>query len=266
MAAPNPLRQQQARTRLAELFAYPAAVFVVHYSCQSFFQGEKLGSPRVTAIGVSNLQSGQTFSYSVQQIADMRRLTPMRVLGSMDAIERELLAGFFTFLRMNANARFLHWNMRDATFGFAAIEHRVRVLGGEPFVLHEASKYDLARLLIDIFGTDYIENPKLENLARLNALSLSGYLDGAAEAEAFEHGRYQAVLQSNLRKVGLIAAYATMAHDRTLRTEASWWTRHGGRVGEVTRQLWNYPVLRLGFSVVGALSFGLSVLRLLGVI
>lgn len=38
---------------------------------------------------------------------------------------------------------FLHWNMRDINYGFAAIEHRFSVLGGKPFILADNRKYGL---------------------------------------------------------------------------------------------------------------------------
>jgi hypothetical protein len=31
--------------------------------------------------------------------------------------------------------KYLHWNMRDINYGFAAIEHRHRVLDGSPVIV-----------------------------------------------------------------------------------------------------------------------------------
>ncbi len=67
MAAPNPQRQREERERLAKLFVNPAAVYVIHYACQSFSAPDYLGSPRVGAIAVRNLASGATSSFSVHQ-------------------------------------------------------------------------------------------------------------------------------------------------------------------------------------------------------
>jgi hypothetical protein len=34
--------------------------------------------------------------------------------------------------------KYVHWNMRDVNYGFQAIEHRFRVLGGEPYIVEDA--------------------------------------------------------------------------------------------------------------------------------
>jgi hypothetical protein len=51
---------------------------------------------------------------------------------------------------------------RDINYGFAAIEHRHKVLEGEPYILPDERKIDLSRLLIDIYGVCYIGHPRLE--------------------------------------------------------------------------------------------------------
>jgi hypothetical protein len=66
--------------------------------------------------------------------------------------------------------RYLHWNMRDANYGFAAIEHRYRVLGGSPIIIDDDKKTDLARLLIDIYGVGYTGHPRLETLLAQNSI------------------------------------------------------------------------------------------------
>ncbi len=32
----------------------------------------------------------------------------------------------------------VHWNMRDINYGFPGLEHRFRILGGEPYVLDDS--------------------------------------------------------------------------------------------------------------------------------
>lgn len=72
-----------------------------------------------------------------------------------------MLQEFFEHARGNQGMKYLHWNMRDINYGFAAVEHRFRVLGGEPFVIADDRKIDLARLLIDIFRVGYAGHPRL---------------------------------------------------------------------------------------------------------
>lgn len=259
------MRQETARLRLAELFAHPSTVWAVHYSCQSFYQGERLGSPRITSIAARNLGSGQTHSFSFHQAIELKRLAPVRVLGVLDELERELLDGYFEFLRANRNMRFLHWHMRDTNFGFTAIEHRYRVLGGEPVSLHDANTYDLARILPDRYGPDYAPPPRLLSLAERNGFSSAGFLNGNEEAAAFENGRYFAVLQSNLRKVAVITEVAAAANANALKTDASVWAQHCGHLSALAQTVWGNPLVRIAGVVFSGISAGLYLGNMLGV-
>src|SRR5262249_18383143 len=159
LAAPNPQRQREARETLARLLGHPAAVYVLHYACQSFDQPGGRGSPRVTAIAARNVGTGETVTFSINTEIELARLAPVEALLRLDGLERSMLDRFFEFLRINRAMRFVHWKMRDATYGFAAIEHRYTVLGGTPLSIPESQKTDLARLLVDIYGTHYVSRP-----------------------------------------------------------------------------------------------------------
>jgi len=56
-----------------------------------------------------------------------------------------MLDAYFAFLRTNSERKFIHWNMRDQNYGFRAIEHRYRVLGGDPYIIQDDRKIDLSR-------------------------------------------------------------------------------------------------------------------------
>ena len=90
--------------------------------------------------------------------------------------------------------------MRDATFGFAALEHRFKHLGGKPWVISEGSRVDLSRLLLDIYGTDYIPHPRLEKLATLNHMTTLHCLSGEDETKKFEEAEVQGRAIVNLAK------------------------------------------------------------------
>lgn len=260
MPAPNPARQRAAREKLDALFAHPSSVFVIHYACQSFDAEASLGSPRVTAIAARNLDSGDTSVFSIHIEAELRRLAPVQVLSQLDELERVTLGKFFAFLASNRSARFVHWNMRDALFGFAAVEHRYRVLGREPFCLPEAQKLDLARLLINVYGGGYAEKPHIESLAQRNELDLQGYLPGAVEAEAFERGNYALVQRSVLAKVRLKFDILHLAHDRALKTRANWWTLNTGRIREAVEMFEDNPVRAIAGLGFAGLSAGFFVI------
>ena len=250
VAAPNPNRQKAARESLSRLFVHPASVFVVHYACESFDQGQGYASPRVTAIALRNLGSGATTSYSIHSEVELARRRNNDVAG-LDVMELAMLARFYDFLARNPAATYLHWNMRDEKFGFAAIGHRYALLGGEPVAVHDSQKLDLSRLFVELFGSDYVAKPYIETLAGLNGLSTTSFLSGPEEARAFAQGQYYNVLQSVLCKVTLIADVAQLAADRALKTEATWWTLNGGQLREAYEMFWRNPVRAISSLVFG---------------
>lgn len=242
MAAPNPSRQRSARKRLEELFALPSSVLVIHYACQSFFQPQSIGSPRIASIALRNLSNGHTTSFSIHEEIELQRQNQSNIPANLDQLERSMLDKYFDFLREQKGMRFVHWNMRDIKFGFAALEHRYSVLGGNPYSLGQPSCYDLAMLIADIYGSDYLPRPHLEHLAKRNNITMSGYLPGEIEPEAFNRGQYFLVLQSSLCKVTIISDIAHQIYDRTLKTNATWWILNVGRLREAYELYENNPV------------------------
>jgi len=180
-------------------------VLVVHYSCESFYDREGRGTPRITSITARNLASGQSESFSIHKIAEKRKVLQDQIAEQYDAFEKAMLDEYFEFLRSHSNQTWLHWNMRDSNYGFHALEHRCEVLGGTPATLEESRKFDLARCLVDIYGLQYIGHPRLENLVRKNEITARDFLSGWQEAEAFENRQYTKLHQSTLRKVDILA-------------------------------------------------------------
>lgn len=230
MTAPNPRRQKEGWATLDRVMADAANVWVVHYSCESFYDRPEGRSPRVTSIALRKLDSAQTTSFSIHQVAERQGVPFHEIAERYDELERRMLDEFFEHIGNHRGMRYLHWNMRDINYGFAAIEHRYRVLDGEPFIIDEQFKFDLARLLIDIYGVGYIGHPRLESLLKKNHMQAPHFLTGAQEAEAFENRDYVNLHQSTLRKVDVIANIAGRTHDRRLNVNTSWWEMHGGRI------------------------------------
>jgi hypothetical protein len=76
------------------------------------------------------------------------------------------------YAQKNSHCIWVHWNMRDINYGFQAIEHRHRVLGGSPTErLPEERKFDLARALVSIYGVGYASHPRLQNIVKLNKIT-----------------------------------------------------------------------------------------------
>jgi hypothetical protein len=262
MAPPNPTRQKAAWVRLDSLFADAANVWVIHYSCESFYDRPNGASPRITSIAVRTLASGQTFSFSIHQIAEQRRVPFGEIEEHYDTLERQMLDAFYGHVGSYKGMKYLHWNMRDINYGFAAIEHRYRVLGGDPITVDDDKKLDLARLLIDIYGVEYTGHPRLATLLAKNSIEPLDFLTGAQEAAAFENRNFVGLHQSTLRKVDVIANVAGRAHDRQLKTNTTWWEMHGGRCRSFLNWLADNKTIAFAASVASIVGLVIAIYAL----
>lgn len=238
--------RRKAARRLASLFQHPEHILVVHYSCESFYERTDGRTPRITSIALRNLASGQTHSFSIHKVAEQSHVLPAEVPSRYDDLERATLDEYFEFAHTHQNYTWVHWNMRDINYGFQAIEHRYRVLGGAPTEIDDSRKFDLARELVAIYGVAYIGHPRLESLVKKNGITARDFLNGAQEAAAFENQEFVKLHQSTLRKVDILANIAERAADNSLETNATWRDRYGMHPAvlvELAREHWGYSLL-----------------------
>lgn len=233
MAGPYPKEQDRARKELAQLFQSLPTSRTIHYSCESLDNRTSGVSPRITSIAIYNMGSRSSVSFSIHQVAEEEQVDLAHIEPRYDALEKLMLDRFFAYLRSHQDAHYLHWKMRDANYGFEAIEHRYRVLKGDPYTVSASNRHDLSELFFDIYGSNYIEHPRLENLAKANGITLKGFIPGHEEPSAFAKGEYVALHQSTLRKVYVIADLAERGNQRSLKTNASWWIMNGGSIRSV---------------------------------
>ena len=206
---------------LSQVVNNAANVVVIHYSCESFYERANGSSPRITSIAVRNLASGQTASFSIHQVAERNNaLSSEGIEANYDTFEKDMLDQFYDYVAKHQDHTWLHWNMRDINYGFQALAHRYRVLGGTPTDIHESRLCDLARLLVGLYGIAYIGHPRLARLIEKNKISDRDFLTGAAEADAFERREYVKLHQSTLRKVDILANIVERAANGTLKTNA----------------------------------------------
>lgn len=233
--------RKKALKELESVFEAADHTVLIHYSCESFYNRTDPRSPRVTSIAVRNLSSGQTRSFSIHLVAE-RRNWLANIESHYDKLEREMLESFFDHVRERQHCTWLHWNMRDANYGFEALENRIRALGSAPAAqVPENKRVDLSRMLINIYGVAYIDHPRLESLMRANDITPLDFMAGPQEAQAFEEKEFVKLHQSTLRKVDVLANIAGRAHRDELRTRATWWQLHGSSikaVGEWLREHW----------------------------
>jgi hypothetical protein len=244
---------KHAKGQLDEVFLSAENTLVVHYSCESFYDRANPQSPRITSVAVRNLESGQTRSFSIHLVAERRHLLDV-IEQHYDDLERDMLEEFFEYMRVNQHCKWLHWNMRDANYGFEALENRFKALGCVPFHLDERNRFDLSRILIGVYGVGYIGHPRLENLLTLNHITPMDFLSGAQEAGAFLSKEFVKLHQSTLRKVDVLANIADRAHRSELATLSTWWDRNGQslkRAIEWLKEHWLISGVSTAVAIVG---------------
>lgn len=255
----------KCRKRLNEIYDEAINAYVIHYSCESFYapdgQSPLANSTRVTSIAVRNLKSGQTKTWSIHKSAELgkqleklselikanapltnqeqdagapRTEATAHISEILNPLELDMLNGYFSFLSNHSDSTYVHWNMRDDNYGFSALEHRFRVLGGNPVILQDNKKFDLARELITLFGKRYAPHtsPKgrrgrLMSIIELNRIADTDALQGAEEAAAFVNGEFIKLQQSTLRKVDVLSNIFDRTHDKSLKTNASFTDKYG---------------------------------------
>ena len=252
-------RHREAKKHLAEIYDRRQKVIVIHYSCESFYNRREETSPRITSIAVRNLATAQTESFSIHQLAERKgKLDDMKVL--YDELENQILREFFEYAKGRLDYTWLHWNMRDSNYGFAALEHRFQVHGGQPAEIPDVCRRDLSRLLLELYGVNDIGHPRLESLVKKNDMSDRDFLNGEDEAKAFVDGRYVDLHRSTLRKVDVISDIANRAADGTLKTDARPIEIYGSYLAFAVAKAKEHWVISL-IGILGAIASVVSLFR-----
>lgn len=226
--------RKEAKEVLVNISNKKENVLIIHYSCESFYDIKDGKTPRITSICVRNFSSGQTHSFSIHKIAEIKKIENQQIDKHYDGCEKEMLKDFFIFLQEHSACLWVHWNMRDINYGFQAIEHRYKVLGGRRiYTLDDNKKIDLSRLLIELYGIDYISHPRLEKIIEKNNIAKKDFLSGAQEAKAFEDKEFIKLHQSTLRKADVLANILGRVIDNSLLTDAKWRDIYGFKMKNI---------------------------------
>lgn len=250
-------KRKEARKQIETLFDNAEHVLIIHYSCESFYDIKDGRTPRVTSIAVRNLKTAQTESFSIHKIAERRRVAIKDIPNRYDDLEKEMLSDFFDYLKYRQTFHFIHWNMRDGNYGFSAIEHRYQVLGGEPHIVPDDKKHDLARVLVSLFGRQYTnhgEFGRFQELITMNRMTDKGALTGKEEAEAFEKEEYIKLHQSTLRKVDCMSNIVERIVDGSIVTNATWKDKYGAHpkaIIELIKEHWLWSLCVMLAVIIG---------------
>lgn len=104
-------------------------VCIIHYACTNF--NDPISPARITCIAIRSLADSSTKSFSILDEAQKKQLNRGGILQNFDSIECSMLSEFFDYVKYLHNPIWLHWNMRDAQYGFEALEKRYHYLSGK---------------------------------------------------------------------------------------------------------------------------------------
>jgi hypothetical protein len=192
-----------------------------------------------------------------------KKLNPEEIYTNYDVYERQMLDEFYDFVDRHKHCSWLHWNMRDINYGFAALAHRSQVLGGKSVDIPDTNLVDLARLLVGIYGVGYIGHPRLERLVEKNKITSLNFLSGKDEAQAFDQKAYVKLHQSTLRKVDILANIAERTVDGTLKTNARRKDIYGSNIAyamELIKEHWIFVLIAFIGSVASIVGLALYLL------
>lgn len=256
--APSELERLKSRKKNKELmnniYAEKVNSYVVHYSCESFYDEDKQAfrTGRVTSIGLRNLEDAQTHYWSIWLSAEVK-MKEDKIDESLDELEKDVLDNYFNFIKMNSKAHYIHWNMRDVNYGFQALEHRYRVLGGTPISISDDKKFDLARVLVSLYGRNYASHKYIDNngkehhgrmmvLAAMNNVATKDAMEGMQEANAFKDKNYKALYMSTLRKLDMLANFFDRAHANTLKNNGTFREKYGFHLSVIPELIKAHPI------------------------
>lgn len=230
---------------------------IIHYACENF----KIGQT-ISAIAVRQYEDGQTESFSLNKTAQLLNIDQKNIKENFDCIEKKMLDDFFSYVYQHINNYWIHWNMSSDNFGFKALEHRYKVLGGTPTIINDSKKINLSHLFVDLFDKGYAKHPRLEDLMDKNHIKPLDFYPGfdknpdkIDEIDLLHLGRYKEIQISCLRKVDIFANFLNLAIDDKLKVRTPKYKRYGsnikGRLAALSEYIWFKPVTYLITFLIG---------------
>lgn len=188
--------------KLKHLIQNESKILFIHYSCQNFTDENQELSPRITSIAVLFNNGHILKNFSIHYTAEILHIDRNDIENKYNDIEKEMLSDFFKFAESQYDYIWLHWNMSNIYYGFEALEHRYKVLTGkDAYKICEENKYNLSMLILNRYGKNCVDDPKMYNLMNLNGGIHRDFLSGANEVKAFENKEYLKMHKSTMCKV-----------------------------------------------------------------
>jgi hypothetical protein len=251
---------RNAKKALDSLCENPEMTLIIHYSCENLYDYNKGQTPRITSIAIKHYQTGQTYSFSIHTEAELSNIALDNVDSKYSELEKSMLKKYFKFVKNHLNHKWVHWNMRNLTYGFESLENRYKVLGGKK-THHIPSKqrYDLSKLLIEKYGENYISHQRLYELVALNDITDNHLLKGEEEANAFTDKEYFKLHQSTLRKVDILDTILKKNYTGSLKTKSNFIKIYGltpQGIFEMIKENWLWNLIYAIAMILLGLYFG----------
>ncbi|HLG28494.1 MAG TPA: hypothetical protein VI423_12000 [Paenisporosarcina sp.] len=200
---------------MKELITDPSKVLVIHYSQLKTAADDHGGiSPLILAIVVKTLDGSSEHHFCIHLEADKANLLSDEVSSSYRDLELRVLKAYNDFVRRHNDCIWVHWEMKNVSFGFDAIRHRFdKIFGGlsgqndRYEEIPTNKKVNLCSLMEDMYGENFADGPdKLASLFRTNNHNVLNYnyLTIDAEGSEFEKQNFTTVMNSLDCKVNFI--------------------------------------------------------------
>lgn len=230
---------------------------IIHYTCEDFKIGQTISS-----IAVRQFNDGQTESFSIDKTAQVLRIDPTDIKENIENIEKRMLQDFYSYVNQHRSKNWIHWNMSSDNFGFKALEHRYKVLDGEPIIIEDSKKINLSHLFIELYDKGYAKHPRLENLMSMNFMNpldmFPGFnkeTDVTDEIDLLHQERYKEIQISCLRKVDVFANLLNLSIDNKLIVKTPKLKVYGntikGKAAALNERFWFKPLTYLLTLLVG---------------
>lgn len=210
--------------KIAFLKTNKARTLIIHYSCESFLNTHGR-TPRVTSIAIRNRNNRTTIVFSIHLMAQFKRKNIITLTDQdFDYLEKEMLKEFYAHIKKHQSYYWVHWNMRNANFGFEAIANRYQILGGHPKNIEDHLKYDLPETLGLVHTYDFEQHSspsqgQLLNLSIRNQITINNALKGSEEALAFDNKEFLKLHMSTIRKVEMIDRILNLQEKKQLKVD-----------------------------------------------
>lgn len=213
---PDHKQSDEILAELIKLWNKPKNVWIIHYTSTNI--NDPIYPARITCLAFRPLSDTSTKSFSIFDEAQKIHLKIEKIPQNLDLLECNMLSHFFEYVQNLHHPTWLHWNMRNAQYGFDAIENRYQYLTDKTNQHVPGKRIDIAGAFKKIYGSNYADHPRLQSVCKLNDISLLCFVTGKEEAQAFQNCEYNKIQNSLFRKINCIHSLMQKCVDYSLIT------------------------------------------------